>query len=341
MTRTETKKLSSSPAGGQQPAVDPPSFFRLARVMKAISGRSHTPSKLIDFWLSLLRHPVENLPILGPALLDGGHDRFLLGDLLATNSTILPYDKKQRWYTKNPEIILSESIMICKNNTIIMPLISTKSKEITKFYIYSDTPVNVKSVLKTIHKTSLPTQVNRKGAKIYFNHFIQEKQSVRIIKTFLKTFGPDNIDYCDSTPKKIQPFTNLPEKVRETIQLLEQEPDLHSFPFLSQPEHGKSTLCFIEDERIVGLIGPMDTLADHTGKRFLCPPYFAVSASYRRRGIGTTLWQKAMDYANKHNARYLLLQTESNTPADSFYQSVGCTDVANTPSMHLSGDVFE
>ena len=87
-------------------------------------------------------------------------------------------------------------------------------------------------------------------------------------------------------------------------------------------------LCYLEQKKNIGAIGPLDFAIDAYGVKFLQPPYFGVLAKHRGKGIGKSLWQAAMDYARQYQAKYTLVQNTPGSPAANFYEkqglAVGC-----------------
>lgn len=69
-------------------------------------------------------------------------------------------------------------------------------------------------------------------------------------------------------------------------------------------------LVAVDEDRIVGAIGPMEIMSDSTGSARLLPQYFGVLRARRGLGYGRALWRAAMQWGQRNGAAYQLLQTE-------------------------------
>jgi GNAT superfamily N-acetyltransferase len=82
-------------------------------------------------------------------------------------------------------------------------------------------------------------------------------------------------------------------------------------------------LVTVEDQHIVGAVGPLGTLVDAAGTRMQPPQYFAVHPDYRHRGHGRALWRAAIAWGAEHGAEYKVLQAVSGSAAELLYLSEG------------------
>ena len=102
---------------------------------------------------------------------------------------------------------------------------------------------------------------------------------------------------------------------------------LEGFTFLHQRmlagQADGPVLVVVDDDRIVGAIGPLGTLPDAKGALTQPPQYFAVHPDYRGRGHGRTLWRAAMAWGRVSGAAYKVLQAASGSPAERLYLSEG------------------
>jgi GNAT superfamily N-acetyltransferase len=125
----------------------------------------------------------------------------------------------------------------------------------------------------------------------------------------LKTFG------ADETP--VPAVTDLREAspaARATFPAFAQTLAGDGFAFLHQQMqagngHGP-VLVAVDDDRVVGAIGPMQTMSDPVGASRLLPQYFGVLPEARGHGHGRALWRAAMRWGAANGADYQLLQTE-------------------------------
>lgn len=86
-------------------------------------------------------------------------------------------------------------------------------------------------------------------------------------------------------------------------------------------------LVGVEDQRIVGAIGPMSTLTDADGATYQPPQYFAVHPDFRGRGHGRELWRAAMAWGRIYGAEYKILQASAGSAAERLYLSEGLKTV--------------
>ena len=69
-------------------------------------------------------------------------------------------------------------------------------------------------------------------------------------------------------------------------------------------------LVAVDEDRIVGALGPMEIVSDSNGSARLLPPYFAVLPGQRGRGHGRALWRAAIQWGHRNGAAYQVVQTE-------------------------------
>jgi GNAT superfamily N-acetyltransferase len=82
-------------------------------------------------------------------------------------------------------------------------------------------------------------------------------------------------------------------------------------------------LVTVEDDRVVGAIGPLATMTDATGAVTQPPQYFAVHPDYRGRGHGRALWRASMAWGKANGAQHKILQASAGTAAEGLYLSEG------------------
>jgi len=112
----------------------------------------------------------------------------------------------------------------------------------------------------------------------------------------------------------VRDLREAPQAVRATFPAFAEALASDGFAFLYQQMqagnvHGP-VLVAVDDGRVVGAIGPMQTMPDPTGASRLLPQYFGVLPEARGRGHGRTLWRAAMHWGAANGAGYQLLQTE-------------------------------
>lgn len=137
----------------------------------------------------------------------------------------------------------------------------------------------------------------------------------------LKRFSDQDKRCCDRV-------VNLEDcDVADTFPAFVEQLGADGFSFLYQ--RLKTALCdgpilvAVDDQRIVGAIGPLGILLDASGARTQPPQYFAVHPGYRNRGHGRALWQAAMAWNVENGAEYKVLQAASGSAAELLYMSEG------------------
>jgi GNAT superfamily N-acetyltransferase len=89
-------------------------------------------------------------------------------------------------------------------------------------------------------------------------------------------------------------------------------------------------LVSVDEDRIVGGVGPLAVMIDAAGRRFVPPQYFAVHPDYRRAGHGRALWHAAVAWGYASGADYKVLQARADAPAERFYQAEGLSTLGFT-----------
>ncbi|MEU1409601.1 GNAT family N-acetyltransferase [Streptomyces sp. NPDC005728] len=84
-------------------------------------------------------------------------------------------------------------------------------------------------------------------------------------------------------------------------------------------------LTIADGSRILGAIGPMETMSDAASRSQLLPQYFGVLPETRGHGYGRALWRAAMCWGRHHGADYQLLQTEVGGASDRLCTAEGLT----------------
>jgi GNAT superfamily N-acetyltransferase len=226
---------------------------------------------------------------------------------------MLPYDKDRRWFKKKLENLLQEFILYT-NRSFIIPTLNVESSTV-KLFCYGDTnPSLINTCIKNIIARGL-------GSKIKIYTFF-EPYMVNATKTiiFIDYLDDSNIQYTN------EDVESLKTSDAADLKLLAKEPENEGFNFLSvQYCTGKFGPIFVERKRnnIIGAVGPIDVAQDNLGIKFCLPPYIGVTSNYRNKGVATKLWSMSMKYAAQKGAKYVMIQAESDKPAEYFYKKLG------------------
>ncbi|MGW5258609.1 hypothetical protein ACWERW_37915 [Streptomyces sp. NPDC004012] len=128
----------------------------------------------------------------------------------------------------------------------------------------------------------------------------------------------------EDPPCPIRTVDALPQSTRETFAAFADRLTSDGFAFLhSQMQTGSvgPVLAATDGARVVGAIGPMETMPDSAGTTRLLPQYFGVLPEHRSHG--RALWRAAMAWGATHGADYQLLQTEIGGASDRLCQAEG------------------
>jgi len=235
----------------------------------------------------------------------------LLDDVLDTSGTgaFLPHDKDQRWATSKDEMILIEDIVHTPRQTVI-PTLNRRGHGVVKVHYYGTAAPDLQALTEAAGKLS--AECGTETARVLWFHppgdppARAEPGGVRVL---LKTF-----DAPEPPIPAVRDLCEAPEAVRATFPAFAEALASDGFAFLHQQMqagnvHGP-VLVAVDDGRVVGAIGPMQTMPDPTGASRLLPQYFGVLPEARGRGHGRTLWRAAMHWGAVNGAGYQLLQTE-------------------------------
>ncbi|MEV6179915.1 GNAT family N-acetyltransferase [Streptomyces sp. NPDC052015] len=275
--------------------------------------------RLLWDWL----HPVIRVPYvptIGPVHPDALSPS-LFDDVLrvAGTGTFLPYDKDQRWAETKDETVLPDHIEHTSTRTLIPTLRSRGSGTLT-VYAYgpaAEEAAGLAAKLAAGHHTST--------ARVVTFHAPHETPPAGTATTRvqMKAFHRPR---PEDAPGLVRAVTDLPEPTRETFAAFADRLTSDGFAFLhAQMQAGTvgPVLAVTNGGRVVGAIGPMETMTDSAGATRLLPQYFGVLPEHRGHGYGRALWHAAMAWGSAHGAHYQLLQTEIGGASDRLCQAEG------------------
>ncbi|MFC5663616.1 GNAT family N-acetyltransferase [Kitasatospora misakiensis] len=267
-----------------------------------------------------LLHPVMSvpyLPTLGPL-----HPDAISAGLLdaivsvAGSGEFLPHDKDRRWSERKDEHLLVDDVHQDRVRTLIPTLTGRGGLRV---HLYG-TPEHRPEALETA--AGLATAHRATTARVVW--FEADPDPVAAsTRIQLRTFdGPapavEGIEHLDA----------LPEPVRATFGAFADKLADEGFAFLhSRIDSVGPVLTTVRDNRVVGAIGPMETMPDPIGRARLLPQYFGVLPEYRGLGLGRLLWRAAMHWGSTNGADYQLLQTTAGGASDRLCQAEGLTDL--------------
>ncbi|MFD0857329.1 GNAT family N-acetyltransferase [Actinomadura adrarensis] len=267
-------------------------------------------------WLSpVLQAPY--VPTLGPV-----HPEVLSVDLFhdvlsaADTGRFLPYDKDRRWFSSKDERVIIKEIIHAPDLTLI-PTLSTRGRGTIKLHHFAIAPPDFTDLSRQAR--CLGNTYGAASAKVIWFHQNPSKARNRIM---LKTYAArDQIEQ----PEHIIELGHC--EIADTFPAFADQLGVAGFAFLYQRMSAGCddgpVLVAVDDDRIVGAVGPLTTLTDAVGVRMVPPQYYAVHPDYRRRGHGRALWKAALAWGLQHGAAYKVLQAQTGAPAEYLYLSEG------------------
>lgn len=288
---------------------------------------------IASVWETLLNQDVIYLPVLGPVYISKKPTKTLLSDLLSNSMTdeFLMYDKNKRWFNKKMDKILISDIL-CRNTDIFIPLVD-KLRNVLKIFYYSNKTANQTNIddAKTIF-TKIMIRNELKGLFFYCFNEPDAKNKFICNNIYLKKINAN--DNLIAIPKNIYYYDQLSPEIQSTLGELGKEKDLINFSFLmkniiNDNINPDSIVCAVDNNKIIGAIGPLNIEKDAFGTCQLFPPNFGITKKMRRLGTGEALWKSAMSYAFKKGVEYSLVQNASGSSASRFYKKQGLINSGN------------
>ncbi|MGW2540692.1 GNAT family N-acetyltransferase [Kitasatospora sp. NPDC001574] len=268
-----------------------------------------------------LLHPVMSvpyLPTLGPLHPDA-LSADLLADVLAIAGTgrFLPHDKDRRWSERKDEHLLDEVDQDARRT--LLPTLTGRG--VLRVHLYGDPEHRLEAV-----ETAAKLAAAHDAASARVVWFQADPDPVAAsTRVQLRTFG---FDQPAPAVDGIEHLDALPEPVRATFAAFAEKLAGEGFAFLhSRIDSVGPVLTAVRDDRVVGAIGPMETMPDPIGRARLLPQYFGVLPEYRGLGLGRQLWRAAMHWGHANGADYQLLQTTAGGASDRLCQAEGLTDL--------------
>lgn len=264
--------------------------------------------------------PVPYVPTIGPVH-PGALVPALFTDIVnvASTGTFLPYDKDQRWADRKDETVLPDQIEHTSEATLI-PTLARRGAGVLTVYTYGpghDEAADLAAKLAADHGTATARVITFHGPDG------APPAGTASTRVQLREFGQPRSEDQDGP---VRPVHGLPKPAQATFGAFAARLTSDGFAFL----HGQMragtvgpVLAVTDGGRVVGAIGPMETMTDSDGSTRLLPQYFGVLPEHRGHGHGRALWRAAMAWGAAHGADYQLLQTETGGASDRLCQAEG------------------
>jgi len=260
---------------------------------------------------------VPYLPTLGPVHPDAVTPD-LLADIFSVAGTgvFLPHDKDRRWSDRKDEMVLVGEVEQNSDRTLIPTL---TGRGVLRVHLYG-APDHRLEAEELAAKLAAAYGAPRVRAVWFQDTPDPVAASTRVQ---LRTF-----DNPAPTVDGITALSEQPESIRETFGDFAEKLAGEGFAFLhSRLDTVGPVLVTVQDGRVVGAIGPMETMPDPIGRTRLLPQYFGVLPEYRGLSLGRLLWRAAMHWGQENSADYQLLQTAAGGASDRLCQSEELTDL--------------
>ncbi|MFJ8607327.1 GNAT family N-acetyltransferase [Streptomyces sp. NPDC093675] len=268
--------------------------------------------------------PTPYVPTLGPV-----HHRNPLPDLFAAvfdaagTGRFLHYDKDRRWSATKTERVMVEAIEHDERRTLV-PTLVERGPGTVRVHVYGSVPDGL----------SAGAELARKLAAV---HGIGRARVVWLL-------GPDQPDaYAWGVRVQLKDFADGPGPAPDGRVLeYRQLPDPSRFAAFAEEMAGDGfaflygrmragtvgpVFTVLDEDRVIGAIGPMETMPDAVGQVRLLPQYFGVLPAHRGAGHGRALWRAAMHWGHRQGAAYQLLQTSVGGASDRLCAAEGLTSL--------------
>ncbi|RBQ20218.1 GNAT family N-acetyltransferase [Spongiactinospora rosea] len=246
---------------------------------------------------------------VGAALFDA-----VLG--VALTGGFLPFDKDRRWTATKDERVLVGDVVHTAAETIV-PAMSTRGGGLVKVYYYSASAPDLPALARLGQRLARSHNARAGNRVVWFSDRPDGARGRVMVKRF---------SCADERPvHSVQPLTECP--AAGTFGAFADEIGPEGFQFLYQRmktgHQDGPTLVTVADDRVVGAVGPLSTVAGPDGRAIQQPAYFAVHPAYRELGHGRSLWRASMAWGRARDAKVKVLQALRGSAAEGLYVSEG------------------
>jgi GNAT superfamily N-acetyltransferase len=281
-------------------------------------------------WLSAVVR-VPYVPTLGAVHPDAiGAILFDAIASVAGTGQFLPYDKDARWLAAKDEQVITGEVIHAPGLTVI-PALNTRGQGTLKVYHYGHDRPDMGQVAEWAAKWR--AAYGTRSARVIWT---QDQAAGARTRLMLKNYTPS-----DQQPRELR-ITDLDTcPAASTFPAFAAEMAADGFAFLyEQVQLGTVTgpiLVALDEDGIVGAVGPLSVMTDAIGQRTVPPQYFAVHPGYRRKGYGRALWRASTTRGEAMGAAYKVLNAQVGAAAERFYESEGLTTLGYVCIHEISG----
>lgn len=278
----------------------------------------------IDLWLKYLTNYIVFIPTLGLVRTKDNDLSLLLEKTLnyKPGSCLNSYEPDFRW-NKNRSSYIDENQIMEFTNGIGIPVISLSSVII---YIYSSQTNLCNKLLdelKMKYKKYKPIKV------VCVNSSFNNLDSLYHTLFFYKDFQCIELSKQN---KDIKNYNDLTDEEQSSIDLIADNDLAGIIGFWkhilsNHKKFNSSIYCYTDNGKVVGFLGPVDSITNFYGEEVLLPGYFGVISEYRQSYIGNALWKFFMEHGVKNQCKYIVFNARAKTPAEYFYRRNGFKEV--------------
>ena len=236
-------------------------------------------------------HPVMTapyVPTLGPA-----HPQAIAPQLFAEAVEItgtgrfLPYDKDRRWAAIKDEHVMAGAIAQ-QAGLVLVPTFGSRSRAV-KVHVYSNRPHAELNRAAELAGQLCASHGAQTGRLVWFlPPGSTPEPGVACTRIQMRTFSPGHQGLAaEPGPGFVVSLDEVPQPVRATFSDFAEKLAAEGFAFLDarirQGGVGPVLTC-LRDGKVVGAIGPMETMPDSRGVSRLLPQYFGILPGYRGSG---------------------------------------------------------
>lgn len=253
---------------------------------------------------------VPFVPTIGPVHPDSVGPS-LFSDVISVASTdrFLAYDKDQRWFEAKTESVLVDDIFHRRHETWF-PVLSRRGAGSVTVYVYGGPPHDHKPAGQLASRLRSSHGALTASVVWFVGREEPSPPTAQITSIQLQEFTSEQGATVPETVHRLDECAGAVDaKFASFVRSLADE----GFALL----HGRMAaasvgpvLVAVDEDRIVGALGPMEIMSDTNGSARLLPPYFAVLPGQRGRGHGRALWRAAIQWGHRNGAAYQVVQTE-------------------------------